>query len=116
MVTLDRADAGAPMMVTVLSKDGTTIASSRSGAGPALVLVHGATGDHTAFHGVLPELEPRLTVYAMDRRGRGGSGDHPTYAVEREAEDIAAVVTRSVDRCVWRATRLGVCAHWRRRD
>ena len=94
MVTLDRADAGAPIMVTVLSKDGTTIASWRSGTGPALVLVHGATGDHTAFHGVLTELEPHLTVYAMDRRGRGASGDHPPYALEREAEDIAAIADK----------------------
>jgi pimeloyl-ACP methyl ester carboxylesterase len=41
---------------------------------------------------VLPELERRFTVYAMDRRGRGGSGDSPAYDLQREAEDVAAVV------------------------
>ena len=92
MVSVERAQPDAAVRVTAPSRDGTEIAYWRSGSGPAMVLVHGATGDHTAFHGVLPELEPHFTVYAMDRRGRGGSGDHPTYAVEREAEDIAAVV------------------------
>jgi pimeloyl-ACP methyl ester carboxylesterase len=86
-------------MVTVPSKDGTNIASWRSGTGPALVLVHGTTVDHTAWDGVRPELEPSFTVYAMDRRGRGGSGDAPTFAVEREVEDVAAVVD-SIDGAV----------------
>jgi pimeloyl-ACP methyl ester carboxylesterase len=80
-------------MHTVTSKDGTRIAFWRSGAGPPLLLVHGAIADHsTTWRFVLPELERRFTVYAMDRRGRGGSGDSPTYALEREAEDIAAVI------------------------
>ena len=99
MVTTDRADAGAPIMVTVPSKDGTTIAAWRSGTGPALVLVHGTTVDHTAWDGVRPALEPSFTLYAMDRRGRGGSGDGPTFSVEREAEDVAAVV-ESIDGAV----------------
>ena len=99
MVTLGRADAGAPIMVTVRSKDGTNIASWRSGTGPALVLVHGTTVDHTAWDGVRPALEPSFTVYAMDRRGRGGSGDAPTFAVEREVEDVAALVD-SIDGAV----------------
>lgn len=92
MVTTDRADAGAPTVVTVPSKDGTQIASWRSGAGPALVLVHGSTADHAAWDAVRPELESAYTVYAMDRRGRGASGDSATYAAEREFEDVAAVV------------------------
>jgi len=92
MVTTDRADAGTPVMVTVPSLDGTPIASWRSGTGPALLLVHGSSADHTNWDAVRVELESAYTVYAMDRRGRGGSGDAPTYAAEREFEDVAALV------------------------
>ncbi len=79
-------------MQTVTSRDGTRLAFWRSGTGPPLLLVHGATYDHTVWRLVLPELARHFTVYAMDRRGRGGSGDAPTYALQREAEDVAAVV------------------------
>lgn len=80
-------------MHTVTSKDGTSIAFWRSGSGRPLLLVHGATADHTTtWRFVLPMLEQRYTVYAMDRRGRGGSGDSPAYDLQREAEDVAAVV------------------------
>jgi pimeloyl-ACP methyl ester carboxylesterase len=80
-------------MQTVRSRDGTTIAFWRSGDGPPLLLVHGATADHsTTWRFVLPELERRFTVYAMDRRGRGGSGDSSQYDLQREAEDVAAVI------------------------
>ena len=79
-------------MATITSKDGTRIAYSRSGSGPPLVLVHGTTADRTRWARVLPELEPRFTVYAMDRRGRGGSGDAAEYAIDREFEDVAAVI------------------------
>ena len=79
-------------MATTTSKDGTRIAYSRSGSGPPLVLVHGTTADRTRWARVLPALEPHFTVYAMDRRGRGGSGDAGAYAIEREFEDVAAVI------------------------
>lgn len=80
-------------MRTVASRDNTRIAFWRSGNGPPLLLVHGATYDHTtAWRFVVPELERQFTVYAMDRRGRGGSGDSPAYELRREAEDVAAVV------------------------
>ena len=79
-------------METIASKDGTRIAYSRSGSGPPLVLVHGTTADHTRWARVLPELEQHFTVYGVDRRGRGGSGDAADYAIEREFEDVAAVV------------------------
>lgn len=79
-------------MLTVTSGDGTRIAFWRSGSGPPLLLVHGATADHTTtWRFVLPALERRFTVYAMDRRGRGGSGDAHAYELQREAEDVAAV-------------------------
>ena len=60
---------------TVTSKDGTPIACWRSGEGPPLVLVHGTAADHGRWRPVLPAFEERFTVFAVDRRGRGGSGD-----------------------------------------
>jgi len=79
-------------MEWVVSADGTAIAYRRSGAGSPLVLVHGTTADHTRWAPVLPALEAHYTVYAVDRRGRGASGDGRDYAIEREFEDIVAVV------------------------
>lgn len=79
-------------MRTVTSKDGTPIAWWTSGHGPPLVLVHGTSADHTRWQPILPRLEERFTVHAIDRRGRGASGDAPGYAIEREFEDVAAVV------------------------
>ena len=77
---------------SVTSKDGTPIAYWTSGNGPPLVLVHGTPADHTRWRPLLPYLESHTTVHAMDRRGRGGSGDGSEYALEREYEDVAAVV------------------------
>jgi pimeloyl-ACP methyl ester carboxylesterase len=79
-------------MEHVISKDGTPIAYERSGAGPALVLVHGTTTDHTHWLPLLPKLERFFTVYTVDRRGRGQSGDTEPYAIQREFEDMVAVV------------------------
>jgi pimeloyl-ACP methyl ester carboxylesterase len=79
-------------MEQVISADGTPIAFRRGGQGRPLLLVHGSTADHTRWMPLLPALEEHFTVYAVDRRGRGGSGDGPTYAIEREFEDIVAVV------------------------
>jgi pimeloyl-ACP methyl ester carboxylesterase len=85
-------------METVTSADGTEIAFERTGSGPPLVLVHGATLDHRFWElsGVRPTLAEDCTVYTIDRRGRGGSGDAEEYTPEREFEDIAAVV-ESID-------------------
>lgn len=79
-------------MDTVISSDGTRIAYERSGSGPPLVLVHGSTADHTRWLYVLPELNREFSVLAMDRRGRGESGDADNYSIEQEYEDVAAVV------------------------
>ena len=79
-------------METIRSKDGTPIACRPSGKGPPLLLVHGTTDDGALWESVLPAIEPHRTVYAMDRRGRGVSGDAEAYALEREWEDISAVV------------------------
>ena len=83
-------------METITSADNTPIAFERSGRGPPLVLVHGTTADHTRWAPVLPTLEEHFTVYAIDRRGRGESGDTPEYDLEREFEDVTAVV-ESID-------------------
>lgn len=80
------------VVTRVASHDGTEIAYWTSGAGPPLVLVHGTPADHTRWQPLLPYLEPHVTIHAVDRRGRGASGDAPTYALAREFEDIAAVV------------------------
>ncbi len=76
----------------VTSKDGTTIGFRKSGSGPPLLLIHGTTADHRRWSGILPSVEQRFTVYAMDRRGRGLSTDAPDYSIFREAEDVATVL------------------------
>lgn len=79
-------------METVTSRDGTPIAYERGGEGPPLVLVHGTTSVRSTWELVLPELQRHFTVYSMDRRGRGGSGDGAGYDIEREFEDVVAVI------------------------
>jgi pimeloyl-ACP methyl ester carboxylesterase/ribosomal protein S18 acetylase RimI-like enzyme len=81
-----------PSLRHVRSADGTPIGVFTTGHGPPVVLVHGATADHTTFRVVGPMLARHRTVHAVDRRGRGSSGDGPRYAIEREYEDIAAVI------------------------
>lgn len=76
----------------VRSTDGTAIAVWADGDGPPLLLVHGALNDHTTDRPFIEELRGSVTTFAMDRRGRGASGDGPDYAIEREFEDIAAVI------------------------
>jgi pimeloyl-ACP methyl ester carboxylesterase len=81
-------------MKKVRSNDGTSIAFQQSGSGPALILVDGALC-YSAF-GPMPALAkalaPHFTVYSYDRRGRGESGDTAPYAVDREVEDIDALI------------------------
>jgi pimeloyl-ACP methyl ester carboxylesterase len=82
------------IMETVVSRDGTKIAFDKAGDGPAVVLVDGAFG-HRAFgpnQPLAPVLAEHFSVYTYDRRGRGGSGDTEPYAVEREIEDLEAVI------------------------
>jgi pimeloyl-ACP methyl ester carboxylesterase len=79
-------------MDTVTSRDGTTIAFDRLGDGPPVVLVCGGSTDRTANAGLAAELAADHSVYNFDRRGRGDSGDTQPYAIEREVEDIAAVI------------------------
>jgi pimeloyl-ACP methyl ester carboxylesterase len=79
-------------MERVRSKDGTTIAFDRFGQGQAIVLVGGALADRSAATSFAAQLASRFTVIAFDRRGRGDSGDTAPYAVEREVEDLHAVI------------------------
>jgi len=79
-------------METVTSKDGTSIAYERTGQGPALVLVGGAFMTRQSFAPLAEALAPEFDVVAYDRRGRGDSTITPPYAVERELEDLAAVL------------------------
>ena len=79
-------------MDKALSNDGTEIAFDRLGQGQAVVLVSGASTGR-AVHGSLAQLlSSDFTVFNYDRRGRGDSGDTPPYTVEREIEDLAAVI------------------------
>jgi pimeloyl-ACP methyl ester carboxylesterase len=82
---------------SVTSPDGTPIAVFASGDGPPLLLVHGATADHTTWRSLGPVLEPRFRLLAVDRRGRGASGDGPQYSIEREYEDLAALADEAAD-------------------
>ncbi|MDQ2716811.1 MAG: alpha/beta hydrolase [Chloroflexota bacterium] len=79
---------------TVTSKDGTVIAYSQVGQGPALILVDGALcyRQFGPAQDLAAKLSPHFTVITYDRRGRGESGDSQPYAVEREVEDLAALV------------------------
>lgn len=79
---------------TITSADGTEIAFERTGRGPPLVLVHGGACDHRFWDlsDIRPAFAEHYTVYAMDCRGVGESGDTEEYELEREFEDVAAVV------------------------
>jgi pimeloyl-ACP methyl ester carboxylesterase len=82
-------------MHTVRSKDGTAIAFDRLGEGTAVVLVSGASTART-IHGELAQLlAVDFAVFNYDRRGRGDSGDTPPYSIEREVEDLDAVITEA---------------------
>jgi pimeloyl-ACP methyl ester carboxylesterase len=85
-------------MNQVISQDGTRIAFDRKGEGPAVILV-GAVLSQRAFDPLMAPLldllSDRFTVYFYDRRGRGDSGNTPPYAVEREIEDIDALVAEA---------------------
>lgn len=77
------------------SADGTRIAFERAGAGPALVIVGGALSDRNGGKPLTGVLKERFTVYTYDRRGRGESSDTKPYTVDREIEDLAAVIEQT---------------------
>jgi len=80
-------------MNTFLSTDQTAMSYEQTGSGTPLLLVHGTNANHTQWNLVLPHLNSHFTVYTMDRRGRGQSGDAPDYTIQREFEDVAALAS-----------------------
>jgi len=82
-------------MRTVISKDGTPIAFDQSGQGSALILVAGALTTRAAWTPLAAGLAPHFSVFAYDRRGRGESGNTAPYAVEREVEDLDALINEA---------------------
>ena len=78
-------------MHSIQSRDGTPIRYFRRGHGPAILLIHGTAADHSRWAPIVPALQRHFTVYAMDRRGRGGSGDAALYRMDDEFADVAAV-------------------------
>ncbi|HIW63424.1 MAG TPA: alpha/beta fold hydrolase [Candidatus Stackebrandtia excrementipullorum] len=78
----------------VTSTDGTPIAVDRTGTGPSLIFVDGALATRETGRALADELVSEYTVYRYDRRGRGDSGDTPPYVVDREIEDLAAVINQ----------------------
>src|ERR1700730_1395032 len=94
---IEKSATTVPMAKTVLSRDGTAIAFQRIGHGPAVILVDGALcyrGLGQSGH-LARLLAPHFAVFTYDRRGRGGRGDTSPYAVEREIEDIAALLSEA---------------------
>ena len=79
-------------MRKIKSKDGTSIAFDQLGNGPPVILVCGGSVDRMSNASLATLLASQFTVFNYDRRGRGDSGDTPRYAVEREVEDIEAVL------------------------
>ena len=77
------------------SADGTPIAYDRVGDGPPLIIVGGAWNTRASATELAERLADKFTVYTYDRRGRGDSGDTQPYAVEREVEDLEAVIGAS---------------------
>jgi pimeloyl-ACP methyl ester carboxylesterase len=82
-------------MAIVTAKDGAHIAFDQTGEGPPLILVVGAFNARATGAPLAQALAPHFTVFNYDRRGRGESGDHAPYAVEREIEDLDALITQA---------------------
>ena len=82
---------------TLPSNDGTAIAFDRVGHGPSVIFVGGALNsavrNFPPFVELARLLEPRFTIYRFDRRGRGDSGDVQPYAIEREVQDLQALIS-----------------------
>src|SRR5919206_1069950 len=76
----------------IASPDGTTIAYDRLGEGPPVIMVCGAMCDRALMRPTAEELAKHFTVFTYDRRGRGDSGDTAPYTVEREIEDLGALI------------------------
>ncbi len=74
------------------ASDGVSLGCFVGGQGSPLLLIHGTAADHNRWEPVLPELQKRFTTYALDRRGRGASGDTAAWSFDREVDDIVTVI------------------------
>ena len=98
-------------MRQVISKDGTAIAYDQLGQGPAVILISGASTSPVANAALAELLASHFTVYNYDRRGRGDSSDTLPFAVEREFEDLEAVIAEAGGSAyVWGSSSGGVLA------
>jgi pimeloyl-ACP methyl ester carboxylesterase len=94
-----RPNARTAERLEVRSADGTRIAVWVEGDGAPFVLVHGSLRDHRIFKPLVAELRGTVTTFALDRRGFGASGDAAGYGIEREFDDVAAVIDVVAARC-----------------
>ncbi|MEV6596476.1 alpha/beta hydrolase [Actinoplanes sp. NPDC051346] len=95
----------------VESPDGVPLALFSGGSGPSVLLVHGTGEDHQRWRVTTTALADEFTVHALDRRGRGASGDAPAYGWRAEAADLVAVMRHLGDRTVLIAHSYGaICA------
>jgi pimeloyl-ACP methyl ester carboxylesterase len=85
-------------MTRLTGRNDTAIAADVAGEGPPLLLVHGTSSDRARWAPLLPHLTGHFTAYAIDRRGRGDSGDEPDYDIRHEFEDMAALVGEIAER------------------
>ncbi|MER6910140.1 alpha/beta hydrolase [Streptomyces sp. NPDC000594] len=90
----DYGDARDCPMETAVSADGTVIAYERYGSGPPVVVIGGGLNDRAMFTPLSTIMSERFTVYTYDRRGRGdsGEGDPGRWTIDREIEDLAAIL------------------------
>ncbi|TQQ82898.1 alpha/beta hydrolase [Halonotius terrestris] len=79
-------------MPTVSSADGTEIAHEQHGDGPPLIALHGSAATGESLQPIVAKLAPDYTVTVPERRGRGASGDGDDYSLDREIEDLHAIV------------------------
>ena len=83
------------MIDYVMSSDGTRIGFERVGDGLPIVIVHGGVNSAADWRKVAEKLAPRFECFVLDRRGRGHSGDGPSYSLERERDDVIAVLSKA---------------------
>lgn len=99
-------------MSHVISKDGTRIYYEKKGTGPAIVLVSSAAADHNDGSRLGELLSEHFTVYNYDRRGRGDSADTAPYAVEREIEDLEALIQEAAAAPIYSGAHRGPFWLW----
>ena len=88
----DKAQQPEPAPLQLTSKDGTSLAVTVTGDGPPIVIVPGSLSMAGDWQAVTRVLAPELTTYVLNRCGRSASGDHPSHCLEREIEDVTAVL------------------------